>query len=120
MKALFDSRSYLVGWISDDHAYIYDTKMRWVGYVIEENAWNSQSSRWIGPVVNGNIHDQAGRPIVWSNSDLSSITPPTHPMIAIKPLTPMTPMRPMTPMPPLTLVTPMGGWSQNSFAQVFT
>jgi len=48
-------------------------------YVIEENVWNSQSSQWIGPVVNGNIHDQAGRPIVWNNSDLSSITPPTHP-----------------------------------------
>ena len=120
MKALFDGRSYLVGWVSDDHAHIYDTKMQWVGYVTGENAWNSRSSEWIGPVINGNIHDQTGRPIAWSNSDVSSGMPPMRPAIPMKPMTPITPMRPFTPMTPMTLMTPIGGWSQGSFAQVFS
>jgi hypothetical protein len=119
MKALFDSGSYLVGWVSDDHADIYDAKMRWAGYVAGENAWNSQSNEWIGPVVNGNIHDQTGRPIAWSNRDMSSDMSPIRPTTPMKPMTPIPPMRPMTPMTPLTLMPPTGGWSQSSFSQVF-
>jgi hypothetical protein len=119
MKALFDSSSKLVGWISDDDAYIFDMNLRWAGYVVADNAWNSRSGRWIGPVINGNLYDQSGHPFAWSNSNVASILTPMRPTTPLKPLTPMTPLRPLTPLTPLTLMTPLGGWSQSSFAEAF-
>jgi hypothetical protein len=109
----------LLGWMSDNQKHIYDTNMRWVGYVIRDNAWNSQSGQWIGPIIDGNILDQRGRPIAWSNRSVTSTMPPLRPMAPMKPMTPMTPMRPMTPMTPMTLMTPLGGWSRSSFGEVF-
>jgi hypothetical protein len=69
--------------------------------------------------VNGNVHDQSGRAIAWSNKKVSSVMPPMRPMTPMKHMTPVTPMRPMTPLRPTTLMTPMGGWSQSSFEEVF-
>jgi hypothetical protein len=119
MKALFDSSSDLVGWISDDYKHIFDTKMRWVGFIANNNVWNSRSGGWIGPFIGGNIHDRQGRPLAWSNRSITSKGVPMTPMTPMKPMTPMRPMTPMTPMRPMTLMTPMGGWSQNSFDEVF-
>lgn len=116
MKALFDSRSKLVGWVSDDQQHIWNTNMQWVGFIDGHNAWSARGAGWIGPVVNGNIHDRQGHAIAWSNSNVSSVMAPMRPMTPMTPMTPMPPMRPMTPM---TLMTPMGGWSSASFEAAF-
>ena len=119
MKALFDSQSDFVGWISDDQKHIFDINLRWVGYVVKKNAWNSRNGRWVGPVVNGNIHDCRGRPIAWSNRKITSVTAPIEPPAPIKPKTPIAPEQSITPMRPMFLTAPPGGWSKASFAAVF-
>ena len=84
MRPLFDGDSNLVGWISDRH--IFDTNMRWAGYISGQHAWNSQNGQWVGPVANDNIFDRKGHAIAWSTKPVSS------------PGVPMKPMKPMKPM----------------------
>jgi hypothetical protein len=119
MKALFDSSSNLVGWISDDQKHIWNTNMQWVGFVAGQNAWSARGAEWIGPVINGNIHDRQGHTIAWSNSNVGTVMPPIRPMTPMMPMTPMSPMRPMSPMKPMTPMAPMGGWSRASFDEAF-
>jgi hypothetical protein len=114
---LFASGSNLVGWITDKH--IFDTSMRWVGYISGSHAWHSQSGQWIGPVADGNVFDREGRPIAWSTKPVGSPGVPMRPMKPMKPMKPMRPVTPMKPMKPMKVMTPMGGWSNSSFQEVF-
>jgi hypothetical protein len=120
MIAIFDQNSLLVGWASDDYENLFDTKIKWVGFMTASNVFRSDNLNWVGPFSGGNYYDTSGKPFAWSNSSIQSMLKPLPPLRPLKPLKPLKPLRPLNPLKPLKPLTPLGGWSRLSFKQLLS
>lgn len=93
MDPLFDRSCRLVGWIHRGK-YIFDKRIKWIGFIAKGHAWASLGGTWLGQFDGKNCLDRNGRPLAW------------HPCQPVRSVSP-----PMTPM------TPSGGWSPLSWAE---
>lgn len=112
MNAIFDKNCRHVGWINQKDQMIFDTNMRWLGFIKNKYVFTS-ACRWVGGWIEGTLVDPSGRPVAWEQGYIPRGTLAlVRPMTPLRPLIPLTPLRPLTPLTPLVPLTPLGGWSK--------
>lgn len=117
MKAIFDKNCDLVGWYDNKNNMIFDTEMRWVGFVVSGYIFY-RTSTWLGGYYEGSINDKQGKPVAWVDGNQPRGTLPLmRPLRPLRPLTPLRPLRPLRPLHPLRPLTPLGGWSRLSWKE---
>lgn len=109
MKAIFDRDCKCVGWYNENDGMIYDTEMKWIGFISRNNFF-STNTIWLGGFFQGSMVDKQGRVVAWVEGNRPQGTLPLQcPLRPLKPLTPLRPLRPLRPLKPLM---PLGGWSR--------
>jgi hypothetical protein len=119
MTPIFDREGEHVGWVSGDWETMFDTEMRWVGYIDRGDAWQASNGDWVGPVIDGNFYDRSGRPIAWTNTKLRPQRAFRKPQQPLKPMKPLEPKKPPAPRQQEKPMLPVGGWSSTSFGAAF-
>ncbi|WP_069267408.1 4-fold beta flower protein [Paraburkholderia nodosa] len=117
MHALFDQNCNLVGWYDPANSSIWDTQMRWSAFIVDGNAFSTQTEQWLGAFVNATFQDRNGKAALWMpelGSPESGFAP-FPPFAPFKPFTPFTPFKPAAPFAPFAPFEPLGGWSQLNF-----
>lgn len=114
MKALFNQRTDLVGWMSDDRKNIFDPNLNWVAFIAsDDSVWSTNSKTWIGNAYGYNIRDVDGRTAFWNpETPIENSLKPLRPLKPLNPLTPLRPLKPLNPLRPLKPLNPLGGWSR--------
>jgi hypothetical protein len=119
MIPLFDKDAVQVGWASDDFGDIFNFEMDWVGFTFGGDAWRVSDVAWVGPIIERNIYDRSGAPIVWSNDNVASQLPVTTPDKPFKPTEPVKHMKLLRQEFVRVLPAPDRGWSEIAFDKAF-
>lgn len=113
MTALYIKDTKLVGWLSDDKKYIFDTKMKWVAFTSNDSiVWNVSKEVWCGHLYGNSIRDYHGKTLFWNPN-----TPISNTFVPYRPYRPYTPYKPYTPYRPYQPITPDVGWSTITWEQ---
>ena len=112
MKAIFDRFLNHVGWMNTADGMIFDTNVRWIGFIQADYCFSSSAS-WLGGYMNGTFLDKQGLAVAWLDGahPSSSSLPLMRPLRPLKPLQPIRPLAPGRPMRPMMPLTPSRGWS---------
>ncbi len=112
MEPLFDMDCELVGWV-DVGRNVFNLDLEWVAYISHDHAWSAETSNWMGPVRGTVCMDEAGHVVAWSPG--TPVSGAKAAACSRAPRPPRPPRPPGPPRPPRPS-TPIGGWSQLSFA----
>ena len=119
LRPLFDRSSQHVGWLAPGQ-YIFDTSMKYLVYIADDNAWTSTSREWCGPVRGTACIDKKGRVVAWGSPEEDTkekFDSPIRPVRAGLAPRPGRPPRPPRPARTIRPPTPPGGWSFLSFRE---
>jgi hypothetical protein len=117
MLPLFSPGCALVAWLQPGR-FVFHADTSYAAFIANGHCWAGHSGLWLGPVVDGHLHDIDGRPVAWSPSaPLSGIARPLRPVNVVRAVRPVRPVRPVDPAPPFSAPMPPGGWSALGFAE---
>lgn len=114
---LFSSNCLLTAWLYPGR-YVFDAGMRYCAFVTNGHCWSAATGVWLGPVIDGHLHDVHGRPVAWNPSaPLRATNRPLRPVNVVRAIRPVQPVRPVEPGAPLSAPVTPGGWSIYGFAE---
>jgi len=117
LSPLFSPDCLHVAWLQPGR-FVFDAGMGYVAFVANGHCWSAASGVWLGPLVDGHLHDIFGRPVAWTPAaPLKAIHRPLRPVNVVRAVRPVQPVRPVEPSRPLTAPTPPGSWSPLGFGE---